>query len=291
MTVTTSPEQDSGMQHSGAPRPPGSQPLFRTKRKWPFPLNIYQSLVGRKWVMALTGIGLLGFVLIHMIGNLHLYEGPSRMYEYAESLRELGGGLLPRTLILWVLRVGLLGMFVLHLHSAYTLASRSSQAADKVTVVGNKRYASRRDYVAANYASRTMRWTGPIVGLYILFHLADLTWGWWLGGDYVRGDPYHNVVESLSTLPVAIIYIVANVALAVHIFHGAWSMFQSLGINSPKYNSLRRNLATGLAAVILIGNLSFPILTQIGLVDEDNRKCPVSDTEGLECLEKEAENH
>ncbi len=304
MAVTTSSAEDSEASSSvatnvpagtnvaaGSKAPSGSQPLFESKRSWPFPLNIYQSSVGRKWVMALTGIGLLGFVLVHMIGNLHLYEGPSRMYEYAESLRNLGGGLLPRTLILWLLRVGLVGMFALHLHSAYTLARRSHHAADKATVVGNKRYASKRDYVAASYASRTMRWTGPIVGLYILFHLADLTWGWWLGADYVRGDPYHNVTESLSSLPVAIIYVIANVVLAVHIFHGTWSMFQSLGVNSPKYNSLRRNLATGLSAIILIGNLSFPILTQFGLVDEDNRECPVSDTAGLECLAEEAENH
>lgn len=291
MAVTTNssvnPDQSGRESHR---LPAGSLPLFKLRRKLPFPLGIYQSAIGRKWVMALTGIGLLGFVVAHMVGNLHVYEGPARMYEYAESLRELGGGLLPRTLILWVLRVGLIGMFVVHLHSAYTLAVRSRQAADKASVVGNKRYASRRDYVAASYASRTMRWTGPIVGLYVLFHLADLTWGWWLGDAYVRGDPYHNLVESLSSLPVAIIYVVANIALAVHIFHGAWSMFQSLGVNNPKYNGLRRNLATGLAVVILVGNLSFPILTQFGLINEDERSCPTNDTAGLDCLADQAED-
>ena len=84
----------------------------------PFPLNIYQSAIGRKWVMALTGIGLLGFVLVHMIGNLHIYEGPAKMHEYAESLRTLGGGLVPKTFVLWLFRLGLIGMFVLHIHSA-----------------------------------------------------------------------------------------------------------------------------------------------------------------------------
>ncbi|HCB34038.1 MAG TPA: succinate dehydrogenase [Acidimicrobiaceae bacterium] len=290
MAAVTSSAQGTAESGTAAPRlPAGSTPLFRPKRRLPFPLSVYQSSVGRKWVMALTGIGLLGFVLAHMIGNLHLYEGPSRMYEYAESLRDLGGGLVGRSLVLWVLRVGLVVMFALHLHSAYTLADRSRRAADGSGIAGNKRYASRRDYIAANYASRTMRWTGPIVGLYVLFHLADLTWGWWLGPDYVRGDPYHNVVESLSNLPVAIVYVVANVALAVHIFHGAWSMFQSLGINNPRYNGLRRNLATALAAVVLVGNLSFPVLTQLGLVDEDGRACPANDGAGLECLADEAE--
>ena len=117
-----------------------------------------------------------------------------------------------------------------------------------------------------NFASRTMRWTGPIIGLYVLFHLADLTWGWWLGSDYVRGDVYHNVVESLSSLPVAIIYVVANVALSVHIYHGTWSMFQTLGVNNPRFNHLRRGLAAGLAAMICVGNLSFPVMVQAGLI-------------------------
>ena len=270
----------------------GSAPVFNSKRPLPFPLNLYQSAIGRKWVMAWTGIGLLGFVIVHMIGNLHLYEGPSRMYEYAETLRDLGGGLLPRTLVLWIMRIGLLAMFLVHLHSAYTLTERSRRASERAGLVsGAKKYASKRDYIAANYASRTMRWTGPIVGLYVLFHLADLTWGWWLGDAYVRGDPYHNVVESLSSIPVAILYVVANAALAVHIFHGTWSMFQSLGVNSPRYGGLRRNLATVLAGVVLVGNLSFPVLVQAGLVDEDNRECPINDTTGLECLESQAGAH
>jgi len=272
--------------------PARSTPVFKPKREWPFPLNIYQSSVGRKWVMALTGIGLLGFVIAHMVGNLHVYEGPARMHEYAESLRTLGGGLIPKHWILWAMRFGLIAMFVLHIHSAYSLKERSRKASDKADYMGGeKKYASKRDYVAANYASRTMRWTGPIIHLYLLFHLADLTRGWWLGGDYVRGDPYHNVAESLGNLPIAIIYIAANVALAIHIFHGTWSLFQSLGINNPKFNALRRNLATLVAGVILIGNLSFPILTQAGLIDEDNRECPVNDTEGLECLQLQAEDH
>ncbi len=272
-----------------ATSPPGSTPIFRRKRQLPFPLNIYQSSIGRKWVMALTGIGLLGFVVVHMIGNLHIYEGPVQLHEYAESLRSLGGGLMPRTFLLWVLRLGLAGMFVLHIHSAYSLKERSRKASDKADFIGGeKKYNSKRDYVAANYASRTMRWTGPIILLYLLFHLADLTWGWWLGDNYVLGDPYHNVVASLSNLPVAIIYVVANVALVIHIFHGTWSLFQSLGINNPKYNELRRTLAKLVAGVILVGNLSFPVLVQAGLIDDDNRTCDVGD---VTCLEHQAEKH
>ncbi len=240
------------------------KPLRSSKRrlKLPWPLSIYQSAVGKKWVMALTGIALLGFVLVHMIGNLHLYEGPTKTYEYAEALRDLGGDLVPRTWILWGMRLGLMAAFGLHIHSAWSLTRMSRQA--------NIAYMGKRDFVVANYASRTMRWTGPIVGLYVLYHLADLTWGWF-NPDFVRGDPYHNVVASLSNLPVALLYIVANVALSVHIYHGAWSMFQSLGINSDRFNPLRRTFAQVFAVVILVGNLSFPIMVQTGVIDDDGR--------------------
>lgn len=246
-------------------------PIRRRGADLPWPLNVYQTAVGKKWVMAVTGMGLLGFVVVHMIGNLHIYEGPVQVHEYAEALRDLGGHLVPRTFLLWVLRLGLIAMFAGHIHAAWSLSRLNHKA--------NHQYASSRDYIAANFASRTMRWTGPIVLLYILFHLADLTWGTWLGDDYVRGDVYHNVAESMSSIPVAAIYIVANVALAVHIFHGAWSMFQTLGIHNPRYNNARRHFATGLAGLILIGNLSFPIAVQTGLIDEDNRSVPVGEFE------------
>ena len=106
-------------------------PVRSRGREWPFPLNLYQSAVGRKWVMAVTGLGLIAFVLAHMVGNLHVYEGPARMHEYAESLRTLGGGLVPQGAILWLLRLGLLGMFVLPLHSAITLRRISGKASAK----------------------------------------------------------------------------------------------------------------------------------------------------------------
>jgi succinate dehydrogenase / fumarate reductase cytochrome b subunit len=268
MAQTTSPQR-----HDVAPIRKRPAPL-------PWPLNIYQTAIGKKYVMALTGIGLLGFVLVHMVGNLHLYEGPSQVYHYGEALRDLGGHLAPRTFVLWVMRLGLIAMFGLHIHSAYSL-SRMSHKADNA-------YTGRRKYTAATFASRTMRWTGPIILLYLFFHLADLTWGWWLGDDYSRGDVYHNVSESMSALPVAIIYVVANVALAIHIFHGVFSMFQSLGINNPKYNALRKGLAQGLAALILVGNLSFPIAVQAGLIDEDNRADPVGFGHGEDAI---AGNH
>lgn len=246
------------------------KPLRKRGKELPWPANLYQTAVGKKYIMALTGIGLLGFVFAHMIGNLHIYQSPLEINDYGEALRDLGGNLVPRTLLLWILRVGLGGMFVLHIHSAWSL--------NKMSVNSNEKYQSKREYIAANFASRTMRWTGPIILLYLFFHLADLTWGWWLGDTYIRGDVYHNVTESMSSLPVAIIYIVANVALAVHIYHGAWSLFQSLGINNPRYNAARRSFAAGISLMILVGNLSFPILVQAGLISEDNRTTPAANS-------------
>ncbi len=251
-----SPSAETRLTLTAHKKPPDSN---RRRIPLPWPLSIYQSAVGKKWVMAITGIALLGFVLAHMIGNLHIYEGPIETHEYAEALRDLGGDVVPRTWLLWAMRSGLIFAFVLHIHSAFSL-TRLSRAADE-------RYRGGRNYIAANYASRTMRWTGPIVGLFLVYHLADLTWGHF-NPDYVRGDPYHNVSASLSNLPVAIWYIVANVALAVHIYHGAWSIFQSLGINSPRFNRLRRGFAGLFSAVILVGNLSFPVLTQAGVIDD-----------------------
>ncbi len=244
-----------------AKRPETPQPTTR-RRRLPFFVEFYRSDVGRKWVMAVSGIVLLGYVLVHMIGNLHLYEGPAQVNEYGEALRDLGGHLAPRTFVLWVLRLGLTAAFVVHIHAAYSLwlKNRGKRPED---------YKSKRDYIAASFASRTMVWTGTIVLLFLAFHLADLTWGAEPAatGEFFRGDVYSNVVASLSRWPVAALYIVANVALAFHIYHGAWSLFQTLGVNHPRFNLWRRWFAAGFAAVILVGNVSFPVMVLAGVVE------------------------
>ena len=107
------------------------EPIRKRPKSLPFPLNIWQSAVGRKWVMAITGIGLLGFVIAHMVGNLHLYEGPVELHEYAEALRSLGGDIIPHGYALWVLRLGLIAMFGLHIAAAYTCLLYTSDAADE----------------------------------------------------------------------------------------------------------------------------------------------------------------
>ena len=231
----------------------------RTRHARLWPMELYRSAVGKKWVMAISGIVLLGYVLAHMIGNLKLYMGGDDLNHYGEFLRELLVPILPRTVTLWLMRLGLIAAFVLHIHAAYSLTRMNHRARPQD-------YVGPRDYVAADFASRSMRWTGVIVLLYVVFHLADLTWGS-ANGDFVRGDPYNNLVYSFERIPVALIYIVANVALAIHIFHGAWSMFQSLGINNPRFNLWRRRFAQAFAAIILVGNVSFPVAVMVGAVD------------------------
>jgi len=110
-----------------------------------------------------------------------------------------------------------------------------------------------------------MRWTGVIVALFVIFHLADLTWGM-ANPHFVRGDPYDNLFYSFQRVPVAVFYIIANIALAFHIFHGAWSMFQSMGLNNPRYNRWKRYFATAFALVIGVGNVSMPLLITTGVV-------------------------
>jgi succinate dehydrogenase / fumarate reductase cytochrome b subunit len=236
----------------GAPVPPPKQGHFL--------LRFWQSAVGKKWLMAISGIVLLGFVLVHMIGNLKVFLGKDHINTYGEWLRTLGEPALPRTVLLWTVRLVLIGAFVVHIVAAAQL-TRMNQKARPV------RYQSKRDYVAANFASRTMRWTGIIIALFVIFHLLDLTWGS-ANPHFVRGDVYDNMFASFERVPVAIAYIVAMVALSIHLFHGTWSMFQSLGLNNPRYNAWRRWFAGGFAFVILVGNVSMPLLITTGAVSK-----------------------
>lgn len=240
----------------------GVQPIHKSRRNAPWPVQFYGSAVGKKWVMAVTGIMLMGFVFAHMIGNLKIYQGAHALNVYGEFLRALAYPLLPKHVVLWLMRLGLLGAFTLHIHSAWSLTNmnRRSNAGG---------YKSPRDYQAANVASRSMRVTGVVILLYLLFHLADLTWGF-ANPDFVRGDVYRNVQASLGNIVPAGIYVIANLALGVHLFHGSWSMFQTLGLNNPKYNAWRRNFALGFALLITLGNLSFPLTVATGVADDDD---------------------
>ena len=263
---------------------PAAEPVHpRPSRRGPWPVAFYRSAIGKKWVMAVTGIMLIGFVFVHAVGNLKVYLGAEELNHYSEFLRELLVPLLPRTVALWLFRLGLIGAFVFHIHAAYGLTRVNGRAR-------GGGYVQERDWQVATAASRTMRWTGVILGLFVVFHLADLTWGT-ANPDFVRGDVYRNFVATFSRPPVVVIYVVANLALVLHLFHGTWSMFQSLGLNNPRWNAWRKSFAVGLAALIGVLNLSFPLAVAVGLVDaDDNPDCRTRGDIVLSCTEYERED-
>lgn len=225
--------------------------------------GFYRTAVGKKWVMAITGLVLMGFVLAHMVGNLKMYLGPTHYDEYAEWLRTgLLVPILPEGVALWGMRIVLIVAVGYHIHAAYSLTMLNRRARPQ-------RYASPRDYIAASWAARTMRWSGVIVALFIVFHLADLTTGW-ANPDFEAGDVYANVVASFERWPVALFYVLANLALGVHLYHGVWSLFQTMGSMSPRFNPrhnpLRRAAAAGFTILVVGPNISFPIAVLTGVV-------------------------
>jgi succinate dehydrogenase / fumarate reductase cytochrome b subunit len=233
------------------------------RRRKPFLLDLYATAVGKKYVMAITGLGMIGFVVFHMIGNLKMYQGSEDLNKYAHFLEKLLYPIVPEKGTLWILRAGLIAMLLLHLHAAYTLTVMNRRARPV-------KYQSERDYQAASFASRSMRLTGVVVLLFVVWHLLDLTFG--VVNDYtgtkVDGtkDVYGAVVATFDRPVVAVFYILANLALGTHLFHGVWSLFQSLGWNNPRFNRWRRAIATGVAAIVVIGNVSFPVAVMAGVV-------------------------
>jgi succinate dehydrogenase / fumarate reductase cytochrome b subunit len=215
--------------------------------------------------MAITGIMIIGFVILHMIGNWKIFlpdiDSIPDIDIYGHALRELLVPFLPAHVALWILRTGLIVAFLLHIHAAYALTMINRKARPTS-------YQVPRNYVAANYASLTMRWSGVVFLLFLIFHLADLTWGLKpvAPETWERGEIYANFVATFSRAPVALFYVLAMIALGFHLYHGAWSMFQSLGLNNPKFNTWRRYFAIGLAALVVVGNSIMPLAVLFGFV-------------------------
>lgn len=232
------------------------------RRRW-FIADMYSTAVGKKYVMAISGIAMMGFVLFHMLGNLKMYLGAADIDHYSDFLWELLYPIAPKGVVLWILRGGLIFMLIAHLHAAWSLTILNHHARPV-------KYQSARDYQVANFASRTMRWSGIIVLAFLVWHLLDLTFGvvnaTGTDSTFVRGEVYNNIVRSLDRWPVSVFYVVANILLGIHLFHGAWSIFQSLGWNNPRFNNWRRTFATAFATIIVVGNVSFPIAVLAGIV-------------------------
>jgi len=219
--------------------------------------TFYRSAIGKKAVMAVTGVFLFGWILAHMLGNMKLYFGPEHMNEYDHWLRVMGGPALPENYALWIVRALLIVAVWFHIQAATQLTLMNRRARPLAY--------TNRDYVTASYASRTMRWSGVIILLFVIYHLLHLTTGT-LHRDFVKDDPYHNVVSGFQVWWVSAVYIIANLALGLHLYHGLWSMFNSLGLNHERFNRWRRVFASAFALVITLGNISFPVAVLIGVV-------------------------
>lgn len=220
--------------------------------------SLYRSDVGKKAIMAVTGVVLFGFVLVHMLGNFKLYQGPEKLNAYADWLREVGSPALPHSGLLWIARLVLLGAVLLHVTTATQLTLRNLRARPQ-------RY-RQRVAIQSTFAARTVRWSGVLIALYVLYHLAHLTWGS-AHPSFVPGDVYGNLVAGFQVWWVSLIYVVAQIALGFHLYHGLWSLFQTLGWwQGEGEKDWRRHFALVFAWVVTLGNLSFPLAVLSGVV-------------------------
>ena len=212
--------------------------------------RFYESTVFKKAVMAVTGLILFAFVIGHLIGNLQIYEGPEKLNAYGRFLRI-------EPVLLWAVRLGLLIAVVLHIAVTVQLALLKNKARPVGYVKKNNSHSS--------YASRTMYWSGPIIALFVIYHILHLTLGVAQPG-YIEGDVYHNVVAGFQNPLISGFYILAMILLCLHLYHGVYSMFQSLGASHPIYTPLLKKFAAVMAFAIAIGNISIPVSVLAGWV-------------------------
>ena len=220
---------------------------------------MYRSYIGKKMLMAASGAFILLWVIGHMIGNLKVWLSQKEFDGYAEFLRRLGEPIFPHSVLLWIIRVLLTVAFVVHVYLAVDLSVRNRRARQV-------RY-QHPDQVQADLAAVTMRWGGLALALFVVFHLANFTWGWLHPGyRFVRGSVYQNVVGNFDQWWLVGIYLAAMAALALHIYHGTWSMFQTFGLNSRRWDSLIRRGAAAVAIVVFVGFSSVPVGVLVGAI-------------------------
>jgi succinate dehydrogenase / fumarate reductase cytochrome b subunit len=213
------------------------------------------SLVGQKIVMAASGVLLLGYLVLHMVGNLKVFQGPEHFNAYAEALRVIGAPLFGRGQLLWIVRIILLVAVAAHIWAAIAVTRASWRARPEGY--------HRLRLVETSYAARTMRWGGVIIVLYVAYHLLDFTFGR-VNPGYVPGDVYRNVVASFQVLPVAVGYAVANVMVGLHVYHGLWSGAQTLGVLRAPVDRWRRSAAAVFAVLLTVGYLAVPLAVITG---------------------------
>jgi len=222
-------------------------------------LSLPRTTIGQKVIMALTGLVWIGFVLGHLYGNFKVFAGPTYFNEYAEGLRALGAPVFGHGHLLFVARIVLIGALLLHIWAAVQLTLRARDArATRYTM---------RETVQATFASQTMRYGGVMIFFFILYHLAHFTWGVpGIHNEFVRADPYANVVIGFQSIPVVLFYLLGVVALGFHLYHGTWSMFQTLGLNNRTYTRIIRVCAFALAILVPAGFASIPLAVLFGVV-------------------------
>lgn len=211
-------------------------------------LGLLTSAIGLKLVMAATGVILSGFVLGHMIGNLKAFEGSEALNAYGRLLRF-------EPALLWTVRLGLLASVGLHIW-AYVLLYRNNWAARP------RRYRVTA-YRESSVASRSMWLTGPLLLVFIIYHLLHLTTGT-VHPSFREGDVYHNVIAGLRTIPVAVAYVLAAGALGFHLWHGVYSMFATLGAGRPKYLRFGHRFAIALTLIVVVGFAAVPLSVLAG---------------------------
>jgi succinate dehydrogenase cytochrome b subunit len=211
----------------------------------------WRSSVGKKVVMAITGLIMLLYLITHVLANLLVFQGPTRINAYSAFLHGTGGAL-------WAARLVLLAALVLHVIAAVQLAGRRQEARP----IG---YAAGREPQVSTFAARTIRWGGALILAFLIYHILHFTIGS-AHPDFVEGDPYHNVTTGFRNPIVVIVYLVAMAAVGLHLYHGVWSSGRSLGISPPSPTPLRRTVAVVLALMIWLGFTVIPIAVYAGVV-------------------------
>jgi succinate dehydrogenase / fumarate reductase cytochrome b subunit len=212
--------------------------------------TFWKSLVGKKVVMAVSGVILFLFIVGHLLGNLQIFLGPERLNAYSTFLKNTHE-------IIWAVRVVLLVALILHVIAAIQVAWASNQARR----IGYEE----KENIETNYAARTMIWSGPLIFLYVVYHLAMFTF-LTTGPGYSPTDVYRNEVLAFQVPAISGIYVLAMIFLGMHLYHGAWSMLHTLGISSPRYRVLRKTVAPIVAVLITLGYISIPVAVLAGWV-------------------------
>ena len=221
-------------------------------------MALWRSQIGKKIVMAVTGIVLIGFVIAHMIGNLKLFEGANEINAYSRFLREVGQPELSYGQLLWLVRIVLLVCVALHIIAALQL-TRMSWAArpDGYTV---------KRELETTFAGRMMRWGGVVLAAFIIFHLFHMTGGLvgFEPGQFRHLAVYQNVLAAFAVWPVAIFYIVAMGALCLHLTHGIWSMLQTLGWSTARNEAMLKIVSNVIGIAVFLGFSSVPVAVLAG---------------------------